>query len=67
MNNRGAVQLSKLVITVGPAHRGADATVIVDHDEAAVFIDDRLVRHIKIDPTKLYQASGNRPGPKARR
>jgi transposase InsO family protein len=67
VNNRGAVQLSKLVINVGTAHRGADATVIVDHDEAAVFIDDRLVRHIKIDPTKLYQASGNRPGPKARR
>jgi len=42
--------------------------VITDTTHASVFINDHLVRHLTIDPTRVYQPSGNkRGGPRQQR
>ena len=42
-------------IGVGRRYKGATATVIADNGHASVYINDQLVRHLKIDPTRRYQ------------
>src|SRR6478735_644838 len=53
----GNVYLDELAINIGVDWAGGDATVIVDGTHASVFIDDQLVRHLRIDPTRRYQPS----------
>ncbi len=53
---------SPLVIAVGVEHEGRDALAVIDDQHVNVFIDGELIRHLRIDPTKTYQASGRRRG-----
>lgn len=53
--NAGKVCLDRYNIGIGVRHRGANATVITDNGYASVYINDQLVRHLKIDPTRRYQ------------
>lgn len=58
----GVVFLDDLAIHVGAEWTGCDATIIVDGVHATVFINDQLVRHLRIDPTRRYQPSGHPRG-----
>ncbi len=51
-----------LKIQIGAPYAHANATVILDGTYASVYIDDQLVRHLKIDRTRCYQPSGKRRG-----
>jgi transposase InsO family protein len=57
----GVAFLDQLAIRVGAEWTGCDATIIVDGAYASVFVDDQLVRHLRIDPTRRYQPI-RRPG-----
>jgi transposase InsO family protein len=56
----GKVWLDRYSIGIGRCHRGATATVITDNGYASVYINDQLVRHLKIDPTRRYQPQATR-------
>jgi transposase InsO family protein len=58
----GVASLDDLAIHIGAEWTGRDATIIVDGVHATVFIDDQLIRHLRIDPTRHYQPSGRRRG-----
>lgn len=60
----GKVSLDKHNIHVGAPFIGATARVIVDGTYASVYINDQLVRHLKIDRTRRYQPSGRPRGGK---
>jgi len=61
--NEGQVVVgSKLRIHIGAAYIGAAATVMLDGTYANVYIDGKLVRHLKIDYTRTYQPSGKPRG-----
>ena len=49
-------------ITVGAAHTGQQATVIITGLNCHVFIQGRLVRQLQLDPTRRYQPQYDRPG-----
>jgi transposase InsO family protein len=42
-------------IGIGRRYTGETATVITDNGYASVYINDQLIRHLKIDPTRRYQ------------
>lgn len=56
----GAIVLDKLSIGIGTQWAGRQATVIVDHYYATVFINGQLVRHLKLDRSRFYQPTGRR-------
>ena len=51
-----------LQIQIGAPYVYATATVILDGTYASVYVNDQLVRHLKIDRTRCYQPSGKRRG-----
>jgi transposase InsO family protein len=59
--NAGKVWLGRYNIGIGTRYKGATATVITDNGHASVYIDDQLVRHLKIDPTRRYQPRTTTP------
>lgn len=62
VNDRGNVQINNLIINVGIAWAGCQATVIVDAHHATIFSGNELVRHLRIDHTRRYQPSGRQRG-----
>lgn len=67
-DDRGNVHVNNLIINIGSRYAGCDTVVITDTTHASVFINDHLVRHLTIDPTRTYQPSGNkRGGPRQQR
>lgn len=67
-DDRGNVHVNNLIINIGSRYAGSEAVVITDPTHASVFINDHLVRHLTIDPTRAYQPSGNkRGGPRQQR
>jgi transposase InsO family protein len=63
--NDGKVSIDEHDIQIGARYTGTDATVITDGTYATVYVNDQLVRHLKIDPTRRYQPSGKpRGGPR---
>jgi transposase InsO family protein len=59
VSNNGVIDVGRnLSIGVPIVHAGAPATAIVDDHYASVFINDHLVRHLKIDHTRRYQPVG---------
>ena len=58
VDDTGRLQVRPWVIHVGAAHAGRSARVMLDDTHAAVFIDDLLVRHFKLDHSRSYQPSG---------
>jgi transposase InsO family protein len=65
VNNRGDIALRRIQIPVGSEWCGATVTVLTDEHHATVLYHDRIVRHLRIDPTRRYQPSGRpRGGPR---
>jgi transposase InsO family protein len=60
--HEGKVSLDKLDIQIGAPFAGQPATVVVDSIYASVYVDDQLVRHLKLDQSRRYQASGKPRG-----
>ena len=60
--NQGKVALDKHDIHIGVEYTGATATIISDTIYASVYINDQLVRHLKIDHSRRYQPSGKPRG-----
>ena len=58
----GSVVAGQFLIHVGVEHEGRPTMTVIDGQRANVFIDDQLVRHLEIDPTRRYQPSGRRRG-----
>ena len=62
-NATGVVRINpRLAIGLGVAYAGIDTTVIIDDHHANIYIDDQLIRHIKIDHSRYYQPTGKRRG-----
>lgn len=63
----GVIDLNRRYqIGVGQQWRGRSARVHYDDTHVAVFIDHKLVRALVLDPTRRYQPTGRRPGPRPR-
>lgn len=61
----GVLRLRSYHIGIGVEHAGRHARVHHDDTHAAVFINHRLVRALKLDPTRRYQPTGRpRGGPR---
>lgn len=66
--HEGKVSLDKMNIQIGAPFIGQLATVVVDGAYASIYINDQLVRHLKLDHSRRYQASGKpRGGPRQTR
>ncbi len=62
VGSNGSVEASKVMIGLGAEYIGQTATIIIDDRYASVYINDHLVRHLKIDPARRYQPTGRRRG-----
>lgn len=60
----GGVTTSRHIIHIGSEYEGQDAVVNIDNDRANVFINNQLVRHLKLDHTRRYQRSHKPRGPR---
>lgn len=49
-------------ITIGAAHTGQVATVVITGLSCHIFVNGRLVRHLQLDQTRRYQPLYDRPG-----
>ena len=49
-------------ISVGAAHNSQQATVVITGLTCHVFIAGRLIRELRLDPTRRFQAQYDRPG-----
>jgi transposase InsO family protein len=58
----GCVAVDDYIIHLGVEHQDRNAHILIDDKHANVFIDNQLVRHVKLDPTRRYQPSGRRRG-----
>jgi len=63
---QGLARANPWVIHVGVTHRGLTARLMIDDTHAAVFIGGLLVRHLELDHSRPYQASGLPRGPRPR-
>lgn len=60
----GCVSVDDYVIHLGVEHQNRTAHLLIDDKHANVFIDNQLIRHVELDPTRRYQPSGKpRGGP----
>ena len=67
IGDNGVIDLNRRYsIGVGQKWRGHTAHIHYDDTHAAVFIDNKLVRALTLDPTRRYQPTGLRPGPRPR-
>jgi hypothetical protein len=65
VDNKGMVKIRPFKIGLGAEWAGCVATVIIDDHHATLFIDNQLVRHLKLDHTRNYQPTGRtRGGPR---
>ena len=62
VNADGMISLHQLHIGVGTEWAGCPVTVIIDATYATVLTDHQLVRHLKIDHTRIYQPTRRRRG-----
>lgn len=58
----GVARAGAYAIHVGAEYEGDQALVVLADTEASVFIDGRVVRQLKLDPTRYYQPSGRKRG-----
>jgi transposase InsO family protein len=59
---KGTVEIAKTMIGIGAEYDGAEATVVLDERYASVYVNDDLVRHLKLDPSRRYQPTGRKRG-----
>lgn len=62
VSTAGSINNNRYAINVGVKYSGQYANVIIDKQHANIFIDNQLIRHLKLDPTRRYQPSGRPPG-----
>ena len=67
VNQVGIAEMRRWAIGLGVEYAGFTAQVIVDGTHAAVYIEDKLIRTLQLDPTRRYQARGSKPGGPRRR
>ena len=67
VDRQGLARAAPWVFHVGVDHIGQTARVMFDDTHAAVFIDNRLVRHLELDHSRRYQPSGLPRGGRRRR
>jgi hypothetical protein len=61
---RGNVNMHRHSINVGAAWTGCTVTVILEQNYATILSNDRLIRHLRLNPDRFYQPSGRpRGGP----
>lgn len=53
---------NRYMISIGTAHAGSRATIIITGLSCHVFIAGKLVRQLELDPTRRYQPMYHRPG-----
>jgi transposase InsO family protein len=58
VGDNGVVRVRPWEIHIGVDHAGRTAHVMIDDTHAAVFINNRLVRHLRLDHGHRYQPSG---------
>lgn len=58
----GCVMVEQFRIHVGVEHQNRTTHILIDDQHANVFIDNQLIRHVQLDPTRQYQGSGRRRG-----
>lgn len=62
-NATGIVRINpRLAIGLGVVYAGVDTTVIIDDHHANIYVNDQLIRHLKIDHSRYYQPTGHRRG-----
>ena len=61
VSRRGAIDLGRFSIGLGIPFTGKTARIHHDDTHAAVYIDGRLVRVLRLDPTRRYQPIGGHP------
>jgi transposase InsO family protein len=65
VNRAGVVAIHRFNIHVGAEWEGQPAHIQITGHRANVFIDGQLVRHLELDPDRVYQPSGRtRGGPR---
>jgi hypothetical protein len=62
VGDNGVVRVRPWEIHIGVDHAGRTAHVMIDATHAAVFIDNRLVRHLELNHSRRYQSSGRKRG-----
>jgi transposase InsO family protein len=62
----GRVRAGRYHIHIGADWAGQPAVIQIHGLAANVFVNDRLVRHLTIDPARTYQPSGRKRGPTKR-
>lgn len=68
VNQAGVVAINRFKIHIGVEWEGQPARVQITGTRANVFIDGHLVRHLELDPDRVYQPSGRtRGGPRRAR
>jgi transposase InsO family protein len=67
IDDRGIARVGRYRIAIGVEHAGQPARVDHDDTHAAVFINHKLVRALRLDPTRSYQPSGRPRGPRPAR
>ena len=55
VDGNGTATFLKYSVQIGAEFKTLPATVIFDGTYASVYVQDHLVRHLKIDPTRRYQ------------
>lgn len=58
----GTIYVEDYEIHLGVEHENRTALVLIDDVRANVFIDNQLIRHLELDPTRRYQPSRRRRG-----
>jgi transposase InsO family protein len=64
VTSKGHISLGRYLIGIGQDRAGQLATVQTNGDQITVTIDDEVIRRFTIDPTRTYQPSGRRRGPR---
>ena len=64
VNRHGAVRAGRWLIGLGAEYAGQPAEILIDGLNAEVRIDGEVVRLLTLDPSRHYQRTGKRGGPK---
>lgn len=57
----GKINYGRYQIGLGIRHHGQTATIIGDGNYASIYINEQLIRHLRIDPTRRYQPNTPHP------
>lgn len=64
VNVHGAARTGRWLIGLGAEYAGQRVEIVFDGLHADVFAGNELIRHLTLDPTRVYQPTGRRRGPR---